>query len=289
MQIASRFSSTSHIATVTSTSTFSASLGPAKQRRQSHQHLSTYYNAPAAAAAPALLSSRRVSPSSVGRRVLVSGAKSGVLRFYGRTHFGEGGGVWCGVELDERGAGRHGGTVEGVTYFECEGDRGLFAPLYKVTLLPEEEPEDSQPRLKRESTFTIDDEDRRELANGAVVNGAAEVTDGEGGMERNARGARGARPPPPPAQKKKQAAPTTKRRSVAAALPGAASKQDSTFTVPSSAAAEKSLNRTFQVGGGGAPAKRAAAPRPVPATSAKTEVDEEDNESLEILSPVDMR
>ncbi len=229
-----------------------------------------------------------MSPSSVGRRVLVSGAKSGVLRFYGRTHFGEGGGVWCGVELDERGAGRHGGTVEGVTYFECEGDRGLFAPLYKVTLLPEEEPEDSQPRLKRESTFTIDDEDRRELANG-VVNGAAEVTDGEGGMERNARGARGARPPPPPAQKKKQAAPTTKRRSVAAALPGAASKQDSTFTVPSSAAAEKSLNRTFQVGGGGAPAKRAAAPRPVPATSAKTEVDEEDNESLEILSPVDMR
>ena len=60
----------------------------------------------------------------------ISGVKSGVLRYYGRTHFGEG--YWCGVELDEAVRGRHDGQVHGVQYFTCRDGHGVFAPAHKV-------------------------------------------------------------------------------------------------------------------------------------------------------------
>lgn len=46
----------------------------------------------------------------VGDRVLVSGAKNGVLRFIGTTEFAQG--VWGGVELDQP-IGKNDGSVQG--------------------------------------------------------------------------------------------------------------------------------------------------------------------------------
>ncbi len=69
------------------------------------------------------------------------------------------------MELDSR-EGKHGGQFQGVQYFDCDEDRGVFAPLYKVALLSEpsiteadeEFPTASKPVLRRECTFTIDDD-----------------------------------------------------------------------------------------------------------------------------------
>jgi hypothetical protein len=74
---------------------------------------------------------KELNESSVGRRVLVGGEQKGLLRFFGRTHFQPG--LWCGIELDEP-VGRHAGQVEGVDYFACAPNRGIFAPLHKVQL-----------------------------------------------------------------------------------------------------------------------------------------------------------
>lgn len=70
----------------------------------------------------------------IGCRVLVGGAKEGVLRFRGKVHFMEG--DWCGIELDEA-EGLHDGVVEQVRYFTCKGGHGIFAPFSKVMLAPD--------------------------------------------------------------------------------------------------------------------------------------------------------
>lgn len=83
-------------------------------------------------------SSRHVIESgelSLGNRVLVGRAKEGILRFMGKVHFMEG--DWCGVELDEA-EGLHDGVVEQVRYFTCRSGHGIFAPLSKVTLAPDQ-------------------------------------------------------------------------------------------------------------------------------------------------------
>ncbi len=62
-------------------------------------------------------------------------------------------GLWCGIELDSP-EGRHDGSIQGVRYFQCSPDRGVFAPVHKVVVLPEES------SLKRSNTFTVhSDED----------------------------------------------------------------------------------------------------------------------------------
>ena len=84
-------------------------------------------------------------------------------------------GIWCGIELDSC-EGRHGGQYQGVQYFDCHQSRGLFAPLYKVALLSEDEEQEEQesssetPKLKRENTFTIEDD------NASSNSGADEAT-----------------------------------------------------------------------------------------------------------------
>lgn len=65
-----------------------------------------------------------------GRRVMVGGIKSGVLRFKGVVQFAPG--VWAGVELDEA-EGTNDGTKDGVTYFSCQPGHGLFVPPDKIT------------------------------------------------------------------------------------------------------------------------------------------------------------
>lgn len=102
-----------------------------------------------------------VTQHDLHKRVVIAGVKKGVLKYFGRTHFQEG--IWCGVQLDEP-EGKHNGQVHGVQYFECDYDRGVFAPLHKVAL--ESQAEKSEEglatlnTLKRQNTFTIDDEER---------------------------------------------------------------------------------------------------------------------------------
>ncbi len=44
-------------------------------------------------------------------------------------------GVWCGIELDEP-RGKNNGSVQGIRYFSCPQDSGIFVPLSKVELDP---------------------------------------------------------------------------------------------------------------------------------------------------------
>ncbi len=68
----------------------------------------------------------------VGERVLVGGVQPGILRFKGKTAFAEG--FWGGVELDKP-EGRNDGVKDGVTYFTCQPNCGIFAPPDKLSPL----------------------------------------------------------------------------------------------------------------------------------------------------------
>ena len=75
-----------------------------------------------------------VSAVHIGRRVIVSGSKVGVLRYYGGCSLGEG--HWCGIELDTE-DGEHDGAVKSVRYFSCPPRRGYLAPDTEVALVPQ--------------------------------------------------------------------------------------------------------------------------------------------------------
>ena len=64
----------------------------------------------------------------LGDRVLANG-KHGVLAFLGTTQFAKGN--WAGIVLDSL-DGKNNGSVNGVQYFECEPNRGLFAKQEKI-------------------------------------------------------------------------------------------------------------------------------------------------------------
>ena len=68
----------------------------------------------------------------VGDHVLVSGVKPGVIAFIGPTQFARG--VWAGVVLDTN-EGKNSGSVNGVAYFECKPNHGLFARPEKLKLV----------------------------------------------------------------------------------------------------------------------------------------------------------
>ena len=59
--------------------------------------------------------------SLVGQRVELRG-KLGSIRYFGklRNNAKAGDSLWLGIEWDERGAGKHNGTVDGETYFTPE-------------------------------------------------------------------------------------------------------------------------------------------------------------------------
>ena len=59
----------------------------------------------------------------VGDRVIVGGTRLGTLRFCGTADFAPG--VWAGVEYDEE-EGKNDGTVQGVVYFKCPRNHGVF-------------------------------------------------------------------------------------------------------------------------------------------------------------------
>ena len=70
---------------------------------------------------------------AVDDRVLVGGAKPGVVAFLGPTQFSPTG-IWAGVVLDTA-DGKNDGSVAGVRYFECEANRGVFARPDKLILV----------------------------------------------------------------------------------------------------------------------------------------------------------
>ena len=62
---------------------------------------------------------------AIGQRVAVSGrVGEGTVRFAGTTQFSSG--HWIGIELDAA-DGRNNGSVNGVVYFECAPNHGVFA------------------------------------------------------------------------------------------------------------------------------------------------------------------
>lgn len=81
---------------------------------------------------PALID--ELSSFNVGDRVLVGGVQPGTLRFKGPTSFANG--FWAGVELDKS-EGSNNGTYDGVGYFVCDENHGIFAPPDKITHLPD--------------------------------------------------------------------------------------------------------------------------------------------------------
>ncbi|XP_019852341.1 PREDICTED: uncharacterized protein LOC100635819 [Amphimedon queenslandica] len=76
------------------------------------------------------------SKTDVGKRVKFTGQmdkkeKHGTLRYIGSPEFAPG--IWCGVELDDP-QGRNNGSVQGIRYFSCAANYGLFVPLGRVEL-----------------------------------------------------------------------------------------------------------------------------------------------------------
>lgn len=71
---------------------------------------------------------------NVGDRVLVGGVQPGTLRFKGPASFANG--FWAGVELDKS-EGSNNGTYDGVVYFACDKNHGIFAPPDKISHLPD--------------------------------------------------------------------------------------------------------------------------------------------------------
>jgi len=92
---------------------------------------------------------RPVRPAKCGQRVVVTmpdkNVVSGVLRFRGRTQFYSG--EWCGVELDAL-LGKNNGTVQGVEYFKCASNFGLFVRPAAVALPVATGNTPAEPKLK---------------------------------------------------------------------------------------------------------------------------------------------
>lgn len=107
-----------------------------------------------------------MSDFKIGDRVLVGGVQPGKLRFKGTTSFANG--FWAGVELDKS-EGSNNGTYDGVLYFVCVENHGIFAPPDKITHLPEkfeiytdttedEESFDDPPRKRGVKDETVENE-----------------------------------------------------------------------------------------------------------------------------------
>ncbi|MCP9258064.1 Centrosome-associated protein [Dirofilaria immitis] len=73
-----------------------------------------------------------ISKKDLGKKVIVGRVGAGTLLYVGPVEGKTG--IFCGIELD-RPEGKHDGTYQGISYFHCSPQHGIFAPLYKVELL----------------------------------------------------------------------------------------------------------------------------------------------------------
>ncbi|CAL8079021.1 unnamed protein product [Orchesella dallaii] len=99
----------------------------------------------------------QVTSESLGQLVCISGVQTGILRYFGQTHFETG--VWCGVECDHA-VGKNDGSVMGVRYFSCKEKFGIFAPLSKVTLVHSP----CEPSLMKQNSGTTPNESSTHVA-----------------------------------------------------------------------------------------------------------------------------
>ncbi|KAI1279524.1 CAP-Gly domain-containing linker protein 1 [Halotydeus destructor] len=66
----------------------------------------------------------------VDEKVFVNGSKPGTIKFLGTTAFAPG--TWAGVELEDTN-GKNDGSVNGVRYFQCEAESGIFVRPFRLT------------------------------------------------------------------------------------------------------------------------------------------------------------
>ncbi|KAG0172396.1 hypothetical protein DFQ28_005122 [Apophysomyces sp. BC1034] len=100
--------------------------------------------------------SNTTAPSQliVGERVTVPSLSIiGTLRFVGATKFKPG--LWTGIELDVLGAGKNDGCVQGIRYFSCPPQTGLFILASKVLPVKDDNGVDDPPLTKDRTLNTI--------------------------------------------------------------------------------------------------------------------------------------
>ncbi|KAG2222950.1 hypothetical protein INT45_012928, partial [Circinella minor] len=82
----------------------------------------------------------------IGSKVSVpSMGVSGTLRFLGPTDFKPG--IWGGIELDDSGIGKNDGCVQGIRYFTCPPQKGLFINESKIVVLDTVDQPSSEEKL----------------------------------------------------------------------------------------------------------------------------------------------
>lgn len=92
---------------------------------------------------------------SLGDRVLVHGNQAGTVRYVGRTAFGPMDQlVWYGVELDHA-KGKNDGSINGVRYFRCKDQYGLFTLPKNVAPLPGEWASTTTPKTASSSALGV--------------------------------------------------------------------------------------------------------------------------------------
>ncbi|XP_015914966.1 CAP-Gly domain-containing linker protein 4 [Parasteatoda tepidariorum] len=84
----------------------------------------------------------------IGDKVIVGGAKVGILRYCGATQFASG--IWAGVELEEP-LGKNDGTLKGISYFKCPQNHGIFAPINKISKYDAYQNRNKSPSIYRNS------------------------------------------------------------------------------------------------------------------------------------------
>lgn len=74
-----------------------------------------------------------MSSISVGDRVSVIGKPqfSGIIKFHGNTQF-QTEDIWVGIELESP-IGKNDGSVQGVRYFTCQPNYGIFVKENQIT------------------------------------------------------------------------------------------------------------------------------------------------------------
>ncbi|KAG2190764.1 hypothetical protein INT46_008294 [Mucor plumbeus] len=85
----------------------------------------------------------------LGQRVYVpSHNVVGTVKYYGETKFKEKG-VWVGIELDLLGTGKNDGSIQGVRYFSCAPNTGLFILATKAIGLEDSHKKKIIPRISK--------------------------------------------------------------------------------------------------------------------------------------------
>ena len=136
-------------------------------------------NKPAPAAPPAP-SGAPVGGFTIGVRVVVGDSKPGVIAFLGATQFAKG--DWAGVVLDAP-VGKNDGSVQGVRYFRCEPNHGVFARPEKLKRLapsgpreaPKQQPQQAVPPEQRAAALAVKRQQLR-IGDRVIIGGAKEGT-----------------------------------------------------------------------------------------------------------------